>query len=376
MFYSNLFNHYGCRGCAMHTGNCECSAIVSDDYMTNCDTGEVIDDMRLVYDWADGPVPMCDHCAWVVSERCEDDDEYHSDYVYTEDGGNYYSRSYAENYLHQCEDCGNWFEDSDNLRYTGGGYYCRDCRCYHSVICSYHDHHGNYYPVGGDWCDDLIGFELESDYYDGAETDCAEELNSLFNRGRDVLAFEEDCSLSKGFETISHPHTLDALRDFDFDTLCDTMTSYGACYNPSTAGLHLHFSRSWFGEDSDSQCATAGRLMRAYADNWDTLVLLSNRGDSYSINSYAQPPTIYDECSDEDLYEENCGGWGDRYRAVNVQNSNTIEFRLGAGCLDADYIRAWIELHVAMIEAARLGQAFRVNDDYTITILSEGRQAA
>lgn len=379
MFYSSLYNYSRCARCAMHTQNSACAAAVEDGYMINGETGEVIDNAIIVHDSFsrfDTQVPMCEFCARAVAEKCEDDNEYHADYIYTEDTNIYYSRDYAESCLYQCEDCGNWYEYEDSLRYTGGGSYCCDCAKYHSVICGYHDHHGDYYPVGGDWCDNLIGLEIESDYYDGAETDCAEELHALFNRGREILAFEEDCSLSEGFETITHPHTLEAIRAFDFDLLCDTMQGFGACANPYTAGLHMHFSRSWFGADTEEQQATIGRLMRAYSENWDALVCLSNRGDSYSIENYANPPTIYEECSDLDIYAENRGGWGNRYRAINCENRNTIEFRLGAGFLDADYMRAWLELHVSMIQAARLGQAFRVNYDYTITILNEGRQAA
>ena len=389
MFYSNVYSFYRCRNCAMHTGVCECSAVVCGGYMTHCETGEIIDDCVEVYDGTEALVPMCDWCASAATEECYDDDERHVDYVYTDDTGRYYSRGYAEDYLYQCDECGSWFEDANSLSYIGGGHYCRDCRQYHSVICSYHDHRGEYSPVGGDWCDDLIGLEIESDYYGGAEADCAEALDCEFNScGRDVLAFEEDCSLSEGFETITHPHTLEALRDFDFGRLCDMMMEYGACSNPSTAGLHMHFSRSWFGETTDEQQATAGRLMLEYACNWDVLVALSNRGDSYSINNYAQPPAVsdmfgrqcslleYGACGELEIYDENVGGWGCRYRAINCENYATIEFRLGAGLLDASYIRAWIELHVAMVRAARAGQAFRVNYDYTITILDEGRQAA
>lgn len=373
--YSSLYNYHRCYGCPMHTGANKCSALCADGYMLNCDTGEIIDTAIPVFDYNDGAVPMCERCAWYVAEECENDGEYHADYIQTEDTSRYYSREYAENNLYQCEDCGAWFEYDDYITYTDGGAYCRECRGAHSLIQPYHNHHGEYSPIGGTWSDDLIGLEVESDGYGcGDECDCAQALDGIFDG---AVVFEEDCSLYSGFETITQPHTLEAMRDFDFDALTTTMLDCGASENPSSAGFHMHFSRSWFGDTPQEIRETVGRLMRSYSDNWRALVDLSCRGDVASIEQYAQPLRIAcDDETPEDTYWNNCGVWYNRYNAINCENSKTIEFRLGAAYLNPRYMRKWIELHVQMIEAARAGVAFTVNYDYTISLQEAGTAAA
>ena len=94
------------------------------------------------------------------------------------------------------------------------------------------------------------------------------------------------------------------------------------------------------------------------------LVALSGRDDYDSINEYAFKPY----CSPDDDDSDALYALDSRYCAVNNDNSKTVEFRLGAGILSADYISRWIFLHVEMINAARRGDAFKVNSDYTITI--------
>lgn len=350
----------------MHTGFDVCAAKLEDGYMIDTSSDAIIDNAVTVIDAYNNDVPMCERCAWIIAEMCDDDDMYHTDYVYTEDTCRYYSRDYAESELYMCADCGTCYEYSDSLRYINGAYYCDSCAGEHSVIGYYHDNKYSYNPIGGTWSDNLIGCEIESDGYDydvrGDAEECAMILHNVFG---DAVVFEEDCSLRNGgFETITQPHTLDALMNFDFESMADIMMRNGADENPSTAGLHLHFSRSWLGDTEEEQHETAARIVISYHRNFDTLLELSNRVNPHSVYEYAADTAPRGETL-EDIYND--ATWS-RYRAVNLTNRRTIEFRLGAGYLDADYIRAWIRLHVAMIEACRDGYIVDVNHDYTISL--------
>lgn len=357
----------------MHTDIDECAAKIEDGYMIDANTDAVIGDAVTVIDSYNNDVPMCEHCAWIIAEMCDNDDMYHTDYVYTEDSCRYYSRDYAENELYMCADCGDCYEYSDNLRYINGAYYCEPCAGSHSVIGCYHDNKYSYNPIGGTWSDNLIGCEIESDGYNydvcGDAEECALNLRRVFG---DAVVFEEDCSLCDGgFETITQPHTFNALMNFDFEAMTDIMLRSGADENPSTAGLHLHFSRSWFGDTEEEQHETAARIVISYHRNFDTLIELSNRVNHHNVYEYAADTAPRGDTLD-DIYDD--AAWS-RYRAVNLTNRRTIEFRLGAAYLDADYIRAWIRLHVAMIEACRAGYIVDVNNDYTVS-LRNAREAA
>lgn len=369
---SRIYNNWRCADCSMHCERSTCAADVLDFDMIDSVTGEFIDHCITVYDGDGDAMPMCRRCAWAVAERCADDGEYHSDYVYVQyrGGGEYYTRDYAENYCVCCADCGEYVMP-DSAAMIDGEYYCSSCAREHSAIKSYHAHKGEYEPIGYDQYDRYIGIELECDGFDDYDGMIG-AAETIQRRHGDAVVMENDCSLYSGFEIISQPHSIDALTDLDIADICDTLENYGAAYAPATAGLHVHFSRTWLGLTTEERRATLANITRAYVANWDMLVALSGRDDYDSINEYAFKPSCYADDDDADvLYSLDS-----RYCAVNNDNSKTIEFRLGAGILSADYISRWIHLHVAMIDAARRGQLFTVNGDYTITITGAANTAA
>lgn len=357
--YYHPFNN--CTACA----GAECHAVESDGYMINPNTGEYIGRaVTLVHDWSGRETVICRDAARVNGALCANDNKYHTSYIYNSTDGEYYSESYAnscESDMHQCEHCGEWFDDWALEYDYCEGWLCSDCYSEHSnPIQSYHHNHGRFFKIGDAADNKTIGFELETDGYSdiyGAAREISDEYG-------DAVVLEEDCSLDEGFEIISQPHTVDALQDFDFEGLTDSIITYGADEAPTTAGLHLHFAREWFGAYDDyERDETIARVIVNYRNNWEMLVALSLRESDYQIEDYAAFPRGGDTVEDVLYYNGRS-----RYYAVNLQNSRTIEFRLGAGVANARYIRKWINLHIEMIEAARAGFNFTVNSDYTITL--------
>lgn len=370
---SSAFNNWRCRGCAMHTDCNGCAATVSGWDMVNSDTGEYINAAVRVFDASGDAVTMCRGSAWVVAEICSDDDEYHTNYVYVYGDGyaDYYTADYARDNFIRCDDCGNWIYP-DAARNINGYTYCADCAREHNVIKSYHYHKGEYFPVGCDEHDRYIGLELETDGF-GDWEDRNTAAAAIMNNYGDAVVLENDCSLDCGFEIITQPHSVGALDCLDIGGIINTLDEWGACSAPDTAGLHMHFSRTWFGLTDDSRRAALANMARAYVQNWETLVKLSARESYYSIEDYACAPDCAEDATDADaLYSINYS----RYCAVNNTGSATVEFRLGSGWLDENYIRNWIQLHIDMIDACKRGQTFVVNDDYTITITGAAETAA
>lgn len=363
----SIYRNYYCDRCELCDG-CDCFADYGDGYMINPETEEIIDDAAPLIDERGNEFTMCERAVGYIANQCEDDGNYHVENVYTEDTYCYYSWDYAYSFLYRCEDCGCWFEYSDSLRLIDDSYYCSDCAKDHSLILGWHDHKGDFETIATD--EDTpetrrktIGFELECDGYGLDKTETAYTLDGIFNNRRDVLVFEDDCSLDCGFEIISQPHTASALEKLDIEEIVSTLSAHGADYAPSTAGFHMHFDRNWIGDTWEEQKTTLARLYLAYDFNWYELVELSQRDDADHIASMARRPII-ETFNADDIITDNYT----RYCAINNNNVETIEFRLGAGVLDAQFLRKWIALHIDMIEACRAGKSFIINSDYTITI--------
>lgn len=258
---------------------------------------------------------------------------------------------------HYCYNCDcyvsneNWDDEYDC---------CSECaeRYYSDLIGQWHDGKGewNYY---GD-SDKRIGFELEIDKGNN-HGECAQELSNYFGRH---LYYEWDCSLDDGFEIISMPHDETTMNKLNIEKLCNIALKYGyRSHDTNTCGLHLHFSKEWLSNDVDEQDERLYKILAFYHRNFETMVKLSRRTNWNKINQY---------CADDDLtsmlYEYETQNAvvhykkrGFRYRAVNLENWDrygTIEFRLGRGTLNADTIRAWIDIHARILENSKTAKTY------------------
>ncbi len=352
-----------CRFCAACIDG-ECTASRDGGCMVHPETGEVLGYAETLHqDFSGRAYDVCEETARYWGYFCEDDCEYHEDAIYNYSDHCHYSPDYALNsgYMAQCQECGDWY-DADEVR----GGCCDCCRQNHRSIQSYHAAHYRGWEKVGDYDDTkTIGFELETDgdYYDPESA--AAEIMDTFGY---TMTAEEDCSLSQGVEFISQPHTLEAMRNFDFDSLVNICADWSADPEPYTCGFHVHFDRSWFGDSDEEQRFTIARVILAYRNNWDNLVFLSRRQSDGQIDNYSRYPAGGSDV--DEIISNNCGS---RYYAVNLQNSNTVEFRLGAGVLDAEFLRQWIELHVQIVEACRRGDQIYIFED---CIYTEARGAA
>lgn len=347
-----IFSNERCRECTARRDGI-CYADVDGGYMVHPETGEIMGRAEVLHQDHMGRVwDVCESIASYWGYYCEDDCEYHEDAIFNQSDGYRYSPDYAERFLEQCRECGDWYDPED---LTHG--YCESCRDYRrGMIGDYHSGRRRGWDPVGDYDDPKkIGLEIETDGDDYEPERAAAELYDEFG---DVLVFEEDCSLYNGLEIVTQPHTLDAMRNFDFDVLVATCLSNYADEAPGSAGYHMHFSRAWFGSTKDEQDETIARVICAYRNNWEALLHLSGRQEWSQVDNYAAMPAGGDDV-DEILY---CNGRS-RYYAVNITNRATVEFRLGAGVLDASFLRDWIELHVQIIEAARRGDKIIIEDD-------------
>jgi len=306
--------------------------------------------------------------------------EWRDEYYFREDGEfNMYRNSdgYRDSFwapnsywedLYYCEHC-ECYVDSETYH---GDDWCEHCwaeehRRY--VIESYgesHDHNAN--PVlFGEYKDREhfagFGFELEVDTCDEPEEnndDVAANLCSECGLEENEMRFAHDGSLSYGFECISEPHTV---KDFWSKTdkwrkMLKYLSSHGySSHNVGTCGLHIHVSRNMLGNTVSEQSSAIAKIYTFFDQNWNDMAKVSRRSNfEYCEKNNMSDSAKYNRKAKTD-YEK----WRvdasrrsqNHYVALNNGNTNTFEYRLGRGTLNAWSFFSWIDLILTITKNAR-----------------------
>lgn len=108
-----------------------------------------------------------------------------------------------------------------------------------------------------------------------------------------------------------------------------------------TCGLHIHVNRTAFGEYEASQDACIARILYFFEKLWDELLKFSRRTPQ-QLDHWAARYGYKDRPKDI-LDHAKKGGQG-RYACVNLENRNTIEFRMFRGTLKYNTLIATLQL--------------------------------
>jgi hypothetical protein len=158
----------------------------------------------------------------------------------------------------------------------------------------------------------------------------------------DLVYFKEDGSLSDGFEIVTHPMTLAYAHSMDWSWTQGLLDIGYRSWDRSSCGLHVHVDRRGF----------SGRLHQ-YSF---TLLLMRNKALSYLIagrqgNSYASfDKDMRREIPKHLKGQDNCV---QRYSAVNVLPTATLEVRMFKGSLKKERILAALEYVHSAVEYSR-----------------------
>lgn len=247
-----------------------------------------------------------------------------------------------------CDCCGRLFRNSD-IHLTAGGHFCWSCSAYNSgrAIMSYgfkpepvfHD------LEGAEPTRLYLGVELEMDY--GNAEAAAKRISDTY--GHQLLYFKHDGSLDDGCELVTHPMSPEYMmsesgkamwRDICRQALAEGMRSH----DTDTCGLHVHVSRDFFGKSKHLQELAELKLIETVDRLFEPIVLFSRR-KRHNIDRWA--PKCNAPKSDDGWVKkaERVSSFAkrDRYHAINVTNSSTIEFRLFRGTLKVDTILATLQ---------------------------------
>lgn len=318
----------------------------------------------------------CRDCVDNSASQCEDCGEWYADYeisVYDVHGIG--DRTLCEDCLsdhyYTCTDCGCVIVDEEAYVDDWGDTYCPDChKAQSGKLKAYGPTYAeDFFDSGSDdYCAEIglyLGVELETEATrDRDPEDLADALCDAI--GEDRIECKEDSSLSYGCEIATQPmspayHLGDDSIWPDVVRVCQ---QHGATsHDGGRCGMHIHISRAGLAHNRDYSAAwVIDRIMRLYPEEWRRF----SRRASLDQWCKIEPVQRDTETPAADLYAD----WGQeyhgRYRAINLTNRSTIEWRLNRGSLRLGTIRAAIEMAAGLALAAnRMVTAYETPDTLT-----------
>lgn len=315
---------------------------ILENYLTTCeDCGEweSQDEMRSTYNDHD----ICRSCM----ENEYEWSDYYDTYVHRESARSGIDRNGNDVTVHR---------DDDDFEYDDE----EDCYVHHEykgrIIGSYHSSKSSFSPISSVWTqansfyiskivdihnppprlERYFGVELEVEVKHGDRVDCATAINDVVNDGKvgKFCFFENDGSLSHGFEIITQPMGLDLHAKF-WEWVNNKDLSRGLLsHNTSTCGLHVHVSRLGLTRLQLSK-------MVAFVNHPDNRALLEALARRYGSNyaTYSSTKRIGNA-----LREAN-----GRYEALSLDPRRTIEFRMFKGSLKYESIMSAVEFANALV---------------------------
>jgi hypothetical protein len=344
-----------------HEGENHCPQCVCE--CEGCEETHMRDDMHDAYISGyrrNTTSPRCEECCW----KCADcglrfvDDADSSQNACDERICERCSASYT-----MCESCDDTIHCDDSYGHDGRTL-CRSCYDYdvvnepgdepvnpvsrrHSGLVHEYDYKPSpmFHRAEGETLDfsrPCFGFELE---VDNGPTDHDEHIKAaglVPETGCDTFYCKHDGSLTTGFEIVSHPGTWSYWASHEL-AFCDVLKAAGyKSYDTSTCGMHVHVSRSALSK------LDIFKLLEFAKHNPHFMYRVSRRKSESHMNEWAsvdeaQRGTLAKKAKgDEDVSLE-------KYEAINLVPSRTIEFRIFRGTLDKAALRRNLSFVAALV---------------------------
>lgn len=226
--------------------------------------------------------------------------------------------------------------------------------CKHDMtneIGCYHEHHGSlthcFNPDEQPFNPETFkgyGVELEMECHDVCNRTIYRDIRSRLGN---FVYGEYDGSLINGVEMITYPATKEALFNKDFKSLFTYLIENGVrSYTGGDCGMHIHASRTLFGDNYDEQCDNIAKLLFFITYYWDGFKKFSRRTSfGYCPNMFYSTQTLNKDTAEKKAKCEIRSPRG----ALNLQNKYTVEFRLPRGTLNYNTWRANIDLYDRLI---------------------------
>ena len=146
-----------------------------------------------------------------------------------------------------------------------------------------------------------------------------------------------------------------------YKRITEIIANYGGkSHNCDSCGLHIHINKSYLQPELELNTL---KLIYLYEKFWGQLVTISRRTES-QLSAYAKrynDNEIFTDNTIDNPHSKVRDLSRGRYYAVNITNSNTVEFRIFRGTLKLVSLLACIELTHYMVNYVKY------NDVYTVT---------
>jgi hypothetical protein len=169
---------------------------------------------------------------------------------------------------------------------------------------------------------------------------------------------KDDGSLNDGFEIVTHPHTLsDYQTNFNWEFMPKLKREGFRSWNTDTCGLHVHVSRTAFGEgvspwgraDRDQlilrRQAHELRFMKLIYDNQRQVERIAGRAGT-QFATFGDKGKLVEKVK----FGNQSNG---RYSAINTDNEATLEVRVFKGSLRKERVLSALEFVTASVEYTR-----------------------
>ena len=307
-----------CSNCSEHYFECnDCGYLYHEDYLHYVE---------------DSGVYVCDDCADNNYNYCHDCDNLTQEFYYIEDRDYYVCRHCLDYEYYYCDICGhyvssdNWYGDNDN-----GVYVC--CDCYEEQsggLLGYHcfnDWH-EYLGKNEENAPYLIGKEIELEPLSYDKQNVSGVIEVMKNN-LNAVAMYDGSLRSGGAEVVTQPESWEYLKEHkeNYRKFFNEIEELGYG-NAGGCGLHFHVSRP-----NENVISRIIILMESFKSEIKKL----SRRREHQITQWAKFLTDFNTKypskyqSSKYLKEKFLSEYHDRYMALNLTNSNTIEFRFFNG---------------------------------------------
>ena len=315
--YNDLYNSMMCDDCGTDKPVCHMNRVDGRSLCNSCVSRNYF---------------YCEHC----EERYRRDQD--NDGPYRRHDGYLICYSCFEDYYFSCSSCGNIYHGDDSHS-TDYDVYCENCyeeEDDSSLIkdYGYKPYNLNFFGTGKLF----FGCELEVNVSNNYSLDdkASEVLGLLNGFGDDHVYLKHDSSVGRGFEIVTHPHSYEEIRKLWLEKWSENLRGITS-HASGKCGFHVHVSKKAF---------TPMHIQK--------LVVFINAPENAAlVRTVAQR-----DCSEwgrikHDKAIGHCGHSYDRYEAINLMNSQTIEFRIFRGNARKNRILKNIEFVKASIDFTR-----------------------
>lgn len=190
-----------------------------------------------------------------------------------------------------------------------------------------------------------LGVELEIDVGGRNEKIARQVIDNL---GEDNVYCKADSSVQQGFEIVTHPCTFTYHQTLQYERVFEELIKQGyRSHDVTTCGLHVHFNRTFFGEDKLTQDLNVSKLLYIFEKYWPQIIMIARR-DS---NTYAKRFFIGANESPLDIYVKAKNT--NKYGVINLQHPDTIEIRIFKGTLKYNSFISTLEFVNTLIPIIR-----------------------